>query len=59
MEFTTIPRNREHYEIGVKYAQLVSEILAKYPIKPVPIKLYAHGLASVVDGFEYMRAGKV
>lgn len=49
----------ENYENAVKFAVMVSEVLARYPIIPVPVKLYPRGLADVAEGFEYMKAGKV
>lgn len=56
MELAAIP---EDYERGVKYAAIISEVLAKFPLKPVPVKLYPRGLADVAEGLEYMRSGKV
>ncbi|KAF8205830.1 chaperonin 10-like protein [Mycena galopus ATCC 62051] len=53
------PANTEHYENAKIYCKMVSEILSILPVKPVPIRLYPHGLASVQEGFEDMKAGKV
>ncbi|KAF8166308.1 chaperonin 10-like protein [Mycena galopus ATCC 62051] len=53
------PANTEHYENAKIYCKMVSEIVSTFPIKPVPIRLYPNGLASVQEGFEDMKAGKV
>ncbi|KAJ7782240.1 chaperonin 10-like protein [Mycena maculata] len=53
------PANRDHYENGKIYAQMISEVLALGTLKAVPVRLYPHGLSSVYDGFEDMKAGKV
>lgn len=42
-----------------RYFKMVAHILATLPIKPVPVRLYPHGLASVQQGFEDMKSGKV
>lgn len=53
------PAKQDHYDNAVKYAALISEVLHKHEVKPIPSKLFPHGLESVKDGFEYMQAGKV
>ncbi|KAK7442941.1 hypothetical protein VKT23_015885 [Stygiomarasmius scandens] len=49
----------DHYENATRYCEMVSKIIMDFPIKPVPVKLYPHGLASVQEGFDYMKSGKV
>ncbi|KAJ7619692.1 chaperonin 10-like protein [Roridomyces roridus] len=53
------PANAEHYENGRSYCRLVSHLLAKDLLKPVPIRLYPDGLASVHQGLEDMQNGKI
>ncbi|KAJ7174130.1 chaperonin 10-like protein [Mycena crocata] len=53
------PASVEHHENAKGYCKLISEMLSKGQIKPVPLRLYAHGLASVQEGMEDMKAGKV
>ncbi|KAJ7839262.1 chaperonin 10-like protein [Mycena olivaceomarginata] len=53
------PQNSEHHENAKMYCKLISEVLSKHTIKPVPLRLYPNGLASVELGFEDMKAGKV
>jgi hypothetical protein len=43
---------------GVKYAGLLSELLAQGKLKPTPVLIMPKGLASVNDGFKYMIDGK-
>ncbi|KZT12690.1 GroES-like protein [Laetiporus sulphureus 93-53] len=54
-----IPAYPEHYRNAVKYSKLISTLLAKSVLKPCTIRVFPHGLESVHDGFEYMKAGKV
>jgi len=54
-----LPAYPEHYENGKGYVKLVSEILSKGLIKFTPVRLYPHGVASVAQGFEDMKNGKV
>ncbi|KAJ7207743.1 hypothetical protein C8J57DRAFT_1441124 [Mycena rebaudengoi] len=42
-----IPANSEHHVNAERYFKMVAHILATLPIKPVPVRLYPHGLASV------------
>ncbi|KAJ7661573.1 chaperonin 10-like protein [Mycena polygramma] len=49
----------EHYDNAKKYCELISEVLSSFVIKPVPVRLYPHGLSSVGAGFDDMRAGKI
>lgn len=49
----------EAFERGIKFSDLISEVLALGKIKPQPVKLMPKGLASVKDGFAYMKEGKV
>ncbi|THH06161.1 hypothetical protein EW146_g9700 [Bondarzewia mesenterica] len=44
---------------GRKYAQLLSDVLATGKIKPNPTRVFPKGLASVPEGLQYMRDGKV
>ncbi|KAJ7292444.1 chaperonin 10-like protein [Mycena rebaudengoi] len=53
------PANAEHYVNAKGYCKMVSEVLSTLPVKPVPVRLYPYGLASVREGFEDMKAGKV
>lgn len=53
------PANVQHRENGARYAQLITQLISQQPLRPIPIKLYSNGLASVKDGLEYMRSGKV
>ncbi|KAF8192412.1 dehydrogenase [Mycena galopus ATCC 62051] len=54
-------KNLEHYQNAKTYARLISEVLvlSRGTVKPVPVRLYPHGLASVQQGFEDMKDGKV
>ncbi|KAF8192402.1 dehydrogenase [Mycena galopus ATCC 62051] len=52
-------KNLEHYQNAKTYAKLISEVLSRGTVKPVPVRLYPHGLASVQQGFEDMKDGKV
>ena len=47
------------YEFGKKSAKLMTEIFATGKFKPSPRKVFPNGLASVQDGFKYMKEGKV
>ncbi|KAH9914755.1 chaperonin 10-like protein [Fomitopsis serialis] len=53
------PAVEEHRQSAMEYAKLISALLAKGKLKPVPVKVFPNGLQSVHDGFEYMGAGKV
>ncbi|KAI5120953.1 hypothetical protein M0805_001658 [Coniferiporia weirii] len=53
------PADPEQHAFGIKAAKLLSEVLQSGKIKSGPMKLMPNGLASVKDGFEYMRSGKV
>ncbi|KAF7363152.1 GroES-like protein [Mycena venus] len=53
------PRNLEHYENAKTYAKLISRVLSLGTVKPVPVRLYPHGLASVQEGLEDMKDGKI
>ncbi|KAJ7628925.1 chaperonin 10-like protein [Roridomyces roridus] len=53
------PQNADHYENGKVYAKLIAELLDRGALKPVPMRLYPHGLASVKEGLEDMKDGKV
>ncbi|KAF7348025.1 GroES-like protein [Mycena sanguinolenta] len=53
------PANQEHHENAKMYCELIAEVLRRGTLKPVPLRLYPHGLASVQEGFEDMKAGKV
>lgn len=55
----SFPANPEHRRNAATYAKMISALLFKNAIKPVPVKLLPHGLGSVSDGFEYASAGKV
>ncbi|KAF9262408.1 GroES-like protein [Marasmius fiardii PR-910] len=48
-----------HIEFAEKFRQLITQLLAEDKIIPMPIKVLPHGLGSVLEGFENMRAGKV
>ncbi|KAJ7157752.1 chaperonin 10-like protein, partial [Mycena filopes] len=49
----------EHHENAKSYCKLISEVLSSGKIKPVPVRLYPHGIASVIEGLKDMKAGKV
>ncbi|KAJ7020958.1 chaperonin 10-like protein [Mycena alexandri] len=53
------PANLEHRDNAKMYCKVVSEVLSTLPVKTVPVRLYPHGLSSVHEGFEDMKAGKV
>ena len=53
------PANQEAYAFGIRSTKLLSDLLTASKLKPGPIKLFPNGLASVKDGFEYMKSGKV
>ncbi|KAJ7910296.1 chaperonin 10-like protein [Mycena leptocephala] len=55
----SFPANPEHHENAKIYCKLISNVLASGAVKPIPVRLYPHGLASVCDGLEDMKAGKV
>jgi hypothetical protein len=46
-------------EKGRQWAKFLSDLLVKTDIRPNPVLLQPRGLASVPDGFQYMREGKV
>lgn len=56
MTMAAIP---EHHENAIRFAKLISDVLATGKVKPSPVKLFPNGLASVKDGFKYMIDGKV
>ncbi|KAA1472741.1 dehydrogenase [Dentipellis sp. KUC8613] len=45
--------------LGKKFTKFLEEILAKHDIKPNPLLVYPNGLASVVEGLQFMADGKV
>ncbi|PCH33721.1 dehydrogenase [Wolfiporia cocos MD-104 SS10] len=53
------PASEEHHKNAGQYAKLIAEVIAKIPIKSIPVNIFPNGLLSVADGFEYMKAGKV
>ncbi|KAJ7638205.1 chaperonin 10-like protein [Roridomyces roridus] len=53
------PADKTHYDNAKIYCEMISKIIATMPLKPVPVRLYPDGLASVEAGFEDMKAGKV
>lgn len=53
------PANPEHRKNAAVYCKLIEGVVAKSGLKPNPTRMFPHGLASIPDGFEYMRAGKV
>ena len=55
----TFPAYPEHYKNAIFYSEMISGLLAEKKIKPMPIKLYPDGLASVPEGMAFMKAGKV
>ncbi|KAI0057235.1 zinc-binding oxidoreductase ToxD [Artomyces pyxidatus] len=56
MKHTATP---EHKQRGKKIAKLLEDILAQGQVKPNPVYLMPNGLASVPEGFQYMKDGKV
>ncbi|KAJ3490197.1 hypothetical protein NLJ89_g11455 [Agrocybe chaxingu] len=54
-----IKGNPEHYENAVKYNAMISEILARKMLKFGAVKVFPKGLASVEEGFAYMKTGKI
>ncbi|KAF8168615.1 hypothetical protein K438DRAFT_1774675 [Mycena galopus ATCC 62051] len=55
----SFPGNKEHYENAKLYCQMVFELLRRDALKPIPVRIYPHGLSSVQAGFEDMKAGKI
>ncbi|KAJ6466073.1 chaperonin 10-like protein [Mycena vitilis] len=53
------PANKEHYENAKIYCEMISQLLSRGALKPVPVRLYPDGLSSVHAGFEDMKAGMV
>ncbi|KAJ7192840.1 chaperonin 10-like protein [Mycena pura] len=53
------PANSGHLENAITYCEMLSTILARKALRPIPVRMYPHGLASVRVGFEDMKAGKV
>jgi len=53
------PAKASHREFGIKASKLLSSLLADGKLKPSKINVFPKGLASVGDGFEYMKSGKV
>ncbi|KAI0058897.1 GroES-like protein [Artomyces pyxidatus] len=51
--------NPDNYELSEKYAQLLSATVALGKFKPMPTLIMPKGLASVEEGFAYMKGGKV
>lgn len=54
-----MPADPEKEEFGRWSCKLLNEALAAGKLKPGPIRIFPKGLESVLDGFEYMRKGKV
>ncbi|CAE6507528.1 unnamed protein product [Rhizoctonia solani] len=54
--FPASPHDREHM---ASWIPKLEELVASGKVKPNPVKLWSGGLASVNDGFQYMRDGKV
>ncbi|KAI0292281.1 chaperonin 10-like protein [Russula brevipes] len=44
---------------GRRWIRLLSELLGKGALRPSPVLVQPHGLASVAQGLQYMREGKV
>ncbi|KAJ7054979.1 chaperonin 10-like protein [Mycena amicta] len=53
------PAHQEHYENGKTYCKLISDLLFRGALRPVPMRLYPHGLASVRSGLQDMKDGKI
>ncbi|EGN93603.1 hypothetical protein SERLA73DRAFT_171938 [Serpula lacrymans var. lacrymans S7.3] len=53
------PANEEYSRNASMHAKMISQIVAQHNLTPIPIKLFPRGLASVADGIEYMKLGKV
>ncbi|THH06160.1 hypothetical protein EW146_g9699 [Bondarzewia mesenterica] len=55
------PKDQEDADRGKKVSKFLDRVLAAYgdKIKPNPTLLLPNGLASVAEGIEYMKAGKV
>ncbi|CAE6502805.1 unnamed protein product [Rhizoctonia solani] len=54
--FPASPHDRQHM---ASWMPKIEELIASGNVKPNPVKLWPGGLASVNDGFQYMRDGKV
>ncbi|KAI0305806.1 dehydrogenase [Multifurca ochricompacta] len=54
--FTASPKLKEN---GRKWVRVLSELLLKTNLRPNPVMIQPHGLASVEEGFQYMSEGKV
>ncbi|KAK7466231.1 hypothetical protein VKT23_004958 [Stygiomarasmius scandens] len=49
----------EMNEFATKSSKLISKLLADGKLTPAPLKIYPKGLASIPEGLEYMKSGKV
>jgi NADPH:quinone reductase-like Zn-dependent oxidoreductase len=53
------PAMPEHYQAGKEYAAILEQLLRSGKLKTTPVKITSKGLASVSEGIEYQKAGKV
>ncbi|THV06339.1 zinc-binding oxidoreductase ToxD [Dendrothele bispora CBS 962.96] len=57
--FGSFTSSHEMIDLAKNSSDLISKLLAEGKITPAPLKIYPNGLASVSEGLEYMRSGKV
>ncbi|KAF9055642.1 chaperonin 10-like protein [Panaeolus papilionaceus] len=55
----SIPASPEHYAHGVRYAQLITQLLVERKLQLGPIKVIPGGLAGIEQGVNLMRSGRV
>jgi len=53
------PAIQEHFELGKKFSDLLTQLLAEGKLKTTPVKLVPNGLQDVQYWVEYQRQGKV
>ncbi|EMD35666.1 hypothetical protein CERSUDRAFT_157554 [Gelatoporia subvermispora B] len=53
------PADQEHRKNAPVYCRLIQEVITCFGLKATPVRIFPYGLASVSDGFEYMRSGKL
>ncbi|KAF9462238.1 dehydrogenase [Collybia nuda] len=56
MQYPAIP---EHYELGKKFASIMSQLLFEGKLKSTPVKLIPNGLQDAQNWIEYQQEGKV
>ena len=54
-----MPLDVAQYKFAPQAVQILTETLANGTLKPGPVKIMPEGLASVNDGLNYLKEGKV